>query len=251
MEIEFSILTKDHQSLIVKTRDRWSLRGFMDWKRASTTEKKNERREAIHKAAFELFKKKGYDNVSFNGIASEAGFTKSNMYRYFKSKEEIFLNIFAELFEKWSENCIKYLQTLEQNTNVSNFAETWVNTLLSHQQFLDLTPILFLSLEKNSSYEQLTQFKKLSGNYLHNISVEICRVYPELDGKIAYSFLDLSYSAMSSFWAKSTQNETLEKIYKQDIFKELKPDFEKDLRSSIEIIIHGIKVNEANKANKE
>ncbi len=219
----------------------------MDWKRATTDEKKKERKVAIYNAAYELFKKKGYDNVSFNGIASEAGFTKSNMYRYFNSKEEIFLNIFAELFEKWSKNCIKYLQTLEQNVDVCNFAETWVNTLLSQKQFLDLTPILFLSLEKNSSYEQLFEFKKLSENLLNNIAIEISRVYPELNEKIVFDFLDLSYSAVSTFWAKSTQNDNLEKIYNQDMFKGLKPDFEKDLKSSIEIIINGIKVNEKNK----
>jgi len=36
----------------------------MNWQRARTDEKKNERKEAIHKAAFTLFKKNGYDNVS-------------------------------------------------------------------------------------------------------------------------------------------------------------------------------------------
>ncbi len=218
----------------------------MDWKRATTEEKKNERKVAIYNSAFELFKKKGYDNVSFNGIASEAGFTKSNMYRYFKSKEEIFLNIFAELFENWSDDCIQKLQELKQNEVVSKFAETWVDTLLSHQQFLDLTPILFLSLEKNSSYEQLLEFKKQSKKLLYNIAMEVCRIYPELDGIRAYNFLDLSYSAMSNFWAKSTHNETLIKIYSQDMFKELKPNFEKDLISSIEIIVHGIRYNKAN-----
>ncbi|MGL1893401.1 MAG: TetR family transcriptional regulator [Spirochaetaceae bacterium] len=218
----------------------------MDWKRATTEDKKNERKVAIYNAAFKLFKKKDYNSVSFNGIASEAGFTKSNMYRYFNSKEEIFLNIFAELFEKWSDDCIKDLQNLEQNVDANSFAKTWVNTLLSHQQFLDLTPILFLSLEKNSSYEQLFKFKKLSKNLLHKIAMKICRIYPELDGIRAFNFLDLSYSAMSHFWAKSTNNETLKKIYSQDIFKELKPNFEKDLISSIEIIIHGIRFNKTN-----
>jgi len=62
----------------------------MNWQRARTDEKKNERKEAIYQAALTLFKKNGYDKVSFNGIAAEAGFTKSNMYRYFSSKEDIF-----------------------------------------------------------------------------------------------------------------------------------------------------------------
>jgi AcrR family transcriptional regulator len=71
----------------------------MNWQRATTDEKKVERKEAIYKAALLLYKKKSYESISFNAIAVEAGFTKSNMYRYFSSKEEIFLNIFAQLFQ--------------------------------------------------------------------------------------------------------------------------------------------------------
>ncbi|MCP3922043.1 MAG: TetR/AcrR family transcriptional regulator [Desulfobacterales bacterium] len=215
----------------------------MNWQRARTDEKKNERKEAIHKAAFTLFKKNGYDNVSFNGIASEAGFTKSNMYRYFSSREEIFLNVFADLFEKWFEDCIKGLQKLEQNEVISNFSKTWVKSLMSHPQFLDLTPILFVSLEKNSSYEQLLEFKKMAKNLLYKISIEISRIYPEIEGEKAFRFLTLCHAATSNYWAAATQNEALKKIYQQDMFKELKPNFEKDLTTSIEIFIQGIKAS--------
>lgn len=48
-----------------------------------------------------LFKKRGYENVTLNGIAVEAGFTKSNLYRSFSSREEIFLSIFSGLFSEW------------------------------------------------------------------------------------------------------------------------------------------------------
>ncbi len=136
----------------IQISDHRSLKRNMNWQRARTDEKKNERKKAIHKAAFTLFKKNGYDNVSFNGIASEAGFTKSNMYRYFSSREEIFLNVFADLFEKWVEDCIRRLQKLDQKEAISNFARIWVESHKSHTQFLDLTPILFVSLERNSSY---------------------------------------------------------------------------------------------------
>ena len=70
---------------------------IMNWQRARTDEKKNERKEAIYQAAFTLFKNNGYDKVSFNAIAVEAGFTKSNMYRYFCSKDEIFFKCLCQL----------------------------------------------------------------------------------------------------------------------------------------------------------
>ncbi len=215
----------------------------MNWQRARTDEKKNERKAAIYKAAFTLFKKNGYDKVSFNGIAAEAGFTKSNMYRYFSSKEEIFLNVFAELFEAWFEDCNKQLQALEQNEQVQNFACCWVNSLLSHPQFLDLTPILFTALEKNSSFEQLLEFKRLAMNLLYRISIEISRIYPDIQGEQAFQFLTLSYAAMANFWAANSQSEALQQIYQLEEFAALTPNFRKDLTSSIEIIIRGLRAS--------
>ncbi len=184
----------------------------MNWQRARTDDKKNKRKEAIYKAAFTLFKKNGYDNVSFNGIASEAGFTKSNMYRYFSSRDEIFLNVFADLFEKWVEDCCKRLQKLEQGDSIKHFAKTYVKSLMPHPEFLDLTPILFLSLEKNSSFEQLLEFKKLAKKLLYKISIEISRIYPDIQGENAFRFLALGHAATSNYWAAASQNETLKKI---------------------------------------
>lgn len=213
----------------------------MNWKRARTDDRKNERKEEIYNAAFELFKKNGYEKVSFNGIASEAGFTKSNMYRYFSSKEDIFLNVFAELFEQWFEDCIASLQQLESGADVKRFADAYVQSFLLHPKFLDLTPILFVSLEKNSSYEQLLIFKRQAKGLLFQIAMEVCRIYPELEIDKAFRFLTLSYAATSNFWAANQQNDALRKIYEQEEFQDLKPDFEQDLTASVEVIIHGLK----------
>ncbi len=215
----------------------------MNWKRARTDENKNERKEAIYEAAFTLFKKNGYDKVSFNGIASQAGFTKSNMYRYFSSKEEIFLNVFSTLFKDWFEDCTKGLKGLKQNEAIEKFSKSWVDTLMAHPQFLDLTPLLFLALEKNSSFEQLLEFKRMSKDLLFRITVEISRVYPDIDAERAFKFLTLSYAATANYWAANTQSEALLKIYQLDEFTELRPNFEKDLTTSIEIILKGINEN--------
>lgn len=213
----------------------------MNWQRARTEEKKNERKEAIYNAALTLFKRNGYDNVSFNSIASEAGFTKSNMYRYFSSREEIFLNVFADLFKKWVEDCLKLLNALEPDEDINHFAKAYTESLLLHPKFLDLTPVLFISLEKNSSYEQLVEFKRLSKNLLYSIAVEVSRIYPDLTIEKAFQFLNLSFAAMSSYWAATFQNDALKKIYAQDEFKELTPNFKENLEASIEIIIRGLR----------
>ncbi|MBQ4848105.1 TetR/AcrR family transcriptional regulator [Pseudoalteromonas sp. MMG005] len=214
----------------------------MNWKRARTDERKNERKEAIYDAAYTLFKAKGYDKVSFNGIASEAGFTKSNMYRYFSSKEEIFLNVFASLFEQWFDNYCARLQKLKENECVDNFTEAWVGSFSEHPKLMDLMPILFSSLEKNSSYEQLQAFKRLSKNLLYRITLEISRIYPSVQGEKAFKFLNLGYAATVNCWTANSQSEALKKLYEDEEFKDLKPNFEYDLSESITIVIRGLKL---------
>ena len=221
----------------------------MDWQRARTDEKKSQRKEAIYSAAFSLLKRNGYENVSFNKIAAEAGFTKSNLYRYYSSREEIFLNIFSNLFELWVDNCLQRLRKLGEGERISRFANTWVKSMKGHKEFLDLTPLLFISLEKNSSFEQLYSFKMAAKNRLFEIAVEVQRIYPELTIQDAFRYLTLSFAAATNYWAASTENQTLDKIYQMAEFKELKPDFEKDLAAAIEIVLRGLEVKQ--KSNSE
>ncbi len=191
----------------------------MNWQRARTDEKKIERKEAIYQAALTLFKKKGYDKVSFNGIAVEAGFTKSNMYRYFSSKDDIFLNVFADLFEQWVGDFSQQLQTLEQEAAAKDFAVLWLKTLLSQPKLLDLMPILFTSLERNSSFEQLLAFKRLSMNLLYRLTLDITRIYPDIAGEKAFKLLTLSYAATTNYWAATMQSDALRKVYQLKSFR--------------------------------
>ncbi|ARP55339.1 transcriptional regulator [Alcaligenes faecalis] len=54
-------------------------------------------REAILEAAFRLFAHNGYSNTRMSQIASEAGMTQGNLYRYFDSK---FLLLY-EIYTPW------------------------------------------------------------------------------------------------------------------------------------------------------
>ncbi len=56
-----------------------------------------ERRKEILNAAKELFSKSGYHGVSVDAIARKAGISKGNLYWHFKSKQEIFLQLFEYL----------------------------------------------------------------------------------------------------------------------------------------------------------
>ena len=212
----------------------------MTWKRARTEEKKNERKEAIYEAAVTLFTKNGYDNVSLNGIAAEAGFTKSNLYRYYTSREEIFLRIFSELFATWSEACLKDMRNVETGASIEEFAVVWTEAALPHKQLMELMPLLFISLEQNSSYEQLLKFKRLTVKVLAEHGAELVRIFPKLDAQKAGSFLILINSTLASLWASSAYNETLASVYDQEEFQVLKPVFDRDVNLAVTTLLRGL-----------
>ncbi|MDX3388285.1 TetR family transcriptional regulator [Streptomyces niveiscabiei] len=51
-------------------------------------------RAELAQAAFELFRREGYENVTINDLAAAAGVSRSTFLRYFGSKEEAALNAF-------------------------------------------------------------------------------------------------------------------------------------------------------------
>jgi TetR/AcrR family transcriptional regulator len=212
----------------------------MDWQRARTPEKVEERKQAILEAAKELFSKERYEDISFNSIAAKAGFTKSNVYRYFSSREEIFLLIYSELIADWSRSMVRYYQSLEKGVNIESFAQGLVKITTGHKQFLDLTPLIFTSLEQNSSPEQLLSFKELTSSVIAEHTTALQRLFPQMTFDDVYLFLRIFQAVASSFWATANPNQELKKIYRKPEFKIIKPDFEKELKTAVSVLLSGL-----------
>lgn len=70
-------------------------------KRKQIEDTRRRKREAILKAAKELFLKEGFENVSMRGIAAEVGCSPAALYRYFKNKREILTSLRNEGYSEY------------------------------------------------------------------------------------------------------------------------------------------------------
>jgi TetR/AcrR family transcriptional regulator len=61
----------------------------------------NEKREVILEAALDVFSTYGFRGATIDQIAEAAGMSKPNLLYYFKSKEDIHLNLLQRLLETW------------------------------------------------------------------------------------------------------------------------------------------------------
>jgi AcrR family transcriptional regulator len=73
-------------------------------------EPKEKRKESIFEAALLCFNETGYDKTNSETIAARAGMSKGGLFHYFKSKKQLFLELFQYRVNKYFDqmkSCIK------------------------------------------------------------------------------------------------------------------------------------------------
>ncbi|HET6858355.1 MAG TPA: TetR/AcrR family transcriptional regulator [Streptomyces sp.] len=82
--------------------------------RARRPEHKQQRRQAILDAARTLGMESGVREVTLRGVALAVGLAKSNVARYFGTREEIFLELAAEAWGEWERALTERLEGIER-----------------------------------------------------------------------------------------------------------------------------------------
>jgi AcrR family transcriptional regulator len=75
---------------------------------------RNERRQKILAAAADLFGANPYDSVQMRDVAARAAVGKPTLYRYFPSKEELFLEVFKSGLDRLDAEVATILKDREQ-----------------------------------------------------------------------------------------------------------------------------------------
>ena len=213
----------------------------MNWKRARRPEQIAVRRNSILQAAHSLFREKEYEKISLNEIARVAGINKANVYRYFSSKEEIFLAKFESEFNSFARSLIKNLSDLRAKSSAKRVCQIWLDTTLERPALLDLMPQLSLSLEKNSSVEKIVQFKRGLHEQMSDVVCEFVRVYPGLSVEQWGEVFEHAGSMMSGLWPQSNPGDSVvEAMTRLDLQPwEFRPRMERVLL----MLIQGIQAN--------
>ena len=129
-----------------------------DYIRARSPEQKKERMQAIMTAADELFAERPYHQITMGTIAEELGWSRSNLYKYAATQEEIFLELHAAKNRAWLEELAAELAGAP--LPAEEFARRWAEVTGRHASFLRYQGILVSIIESNVTLERLTAFKR-------------------------------------------------------------------------------------------
>ncbi len=211
----------------------------MKWQRARSEKQKQQRISEIVSATARLYNKHSFEAISFSLIAKEAGFTRSNLYKYFSSKEEIFLAFLIQDTRLWRADLLKTCRR-RKIESIDKFASVWVKTLVKHKRFLDLLSLLPTFLEKNVTEQKLVDFKRSVVNELKVLSEFMCDMFPALNPQKTGEFLELQLAPMIGLYQITNLSELQQKVLEYPEFKHMKIDFNTYLQKSVECFLHGL-----------
>lgn len=208
-----------------------------EWKRARTEDQIEERLSQILESASSLFREIPYDGVTLKNIADRAGFTRSNLYRYFSSKEEIFSALYIRVAEQWVSDVE---QTLQGKYSPEAFLEQWVKLLERHRQFLELTPLLALSLERYSSREAFREMKIEVSRLSLRLSWVLQVVLPSLSDQDIYHFLRTNQILVAGAWPMGQRTVLQEEVLDELGLPGMRIDFFETFRESLALVLSGL-----------
>lgn len=125
----------------------------------------NARREEIINACEKLYKTMSFKEITIKEIGNVTSFTRTSIYNYFETKEEIFLALLKREYDLWV-NDLNGLIENNESMSADDFADALARSLESRKQLLKLLSMNHYDMEENSRKENLTEFKVSYGNAL-------------------------------------------------------------------------------------
>lgn len=158
------------------------------WQRARSEEQIEERVVAILDATTRLLKTTELEEITVSAIAEEAEFTRSNIYKYFPTREDIFLAILQQDMKSWRKAVEKKFTPAQQD--VSQFCVDWVDLQLKkYKRMINLQTILYTVIEKKCSYDKLVEFKLVTRDEYFLVTQYLVQFFPQLTAEKSAEFV--------------------------------------------------------------
>lgn len=174
------------------------------------------RKEEIVNACEKLYQTMSFKEITIKEIGAVTSFTRTSIYNYFQTKEEIFLALMQREYEEWSAE----MYALAEGNNAmsaADFADAIAHSLEKHEQLLKLLAMNHYDMEEHSRPERLTEFKLAYSASLDAVRACIRKFFPDTDCE---SFIFVFFPFMFGVYPYSVTTEK-----QLEAMREAKMDF--------------------------
>ena len=216
----------------------------MTFQRARNEEQREVRRQAILRTAEAMLAEMPVSAISLNELSRRVGLAKSNVLRYFESREAVLLELMDAAWREWLDALAGEL-VVDGSTpvaaRVEHIAEVLARTLVDRPMLCELGSSSSAVLEHNVSAAVAARFKRAALADTDALAHLVAGVVPELGGPAAQRFAGTAALMVGALWAATRPSPAVCAVYEADPeLAAMRLDFGDALRELLATVITGL-----------
>jgi AcrR family transcriptional regulator len=216
------------------------------FKRARSDDQREARRRAILDTAAAMLSEMPVSAVSLNELSRRVGLAKSNVLRYFESREAVLLDLLDAASQEWAGQLDGVLGAAidpagSPRERGDQLAAALATSLAGHPVLCDLISAQAAVLERNVSPQLAAQHKRAAVAHADTFAGLLDKHLPELGEHDAWRLAAATLMVTSTVWTHSQPSAAMLAAYEADpSLAALRIDFPAALRETLEVLISGL-----------
>jgi AcrR family transcriptional regulator len=178
--------------------------------------------------------------VSLSAIARLSGLAKSNVYRYFASREEIFLHLLVAAEHRWVADVERSLLPLKGCGDPDRVGSILAETATRYPRLCELGAQLASVLEQNLSEKTILWFKEDSVQLSMRLGHAVSLALPSFSPTEAPRLLRYLYAAVAGLWPSAHPPPEVARVIMRPHLAQFRCDFSLELKTMTCALLRGL-----------
>lgn len=215
------------------------------FQRARSEEQRAARRRAILDTAAAMLDEMLVSEVSLNELSRRVGLAKSNVLRYFESREAILLELLDQAEKQWvTELAGRFSAGIDTGgdgrVRGDQFAAVLAGSLAARRVLCDLLSAQASVLEHNVAPDIAARYKRATLANIGALAALVRRYLPELGEDDAFKVSGMTVVLVGALWSATCSSESMLAAYAADpALAAMRMDFATALEEAVAVLISG------------
>ncbi len=216
----------------------------VEFQRARSPAQQELRRAAIVAAARSLLDEGQLADISLRELSRAVGLSKSNVVRYFPTREAVFLTVLVDDWRLWLDDVERRLAAPTRKRRVDSrsveVAHALAGSLVEHQRYCDLLASCPSVLERNVPVEAAREFKLAALNLLGRLATIVRRRLPEIGEAAAFEFAGILWALVAGAWPMANPAPSVATVLLEPSLAAMCVDFEPAIGRAAALVLTGL-----------
>ncbi len=209
-------------------------------RRARSVEDKQQRRQDILDRAWELFQARPWAELTMSDVAESAGLSKAALYRYFDTKEALFLEVEAARLGEWLEALGTDLDRLPRPASPELVGTLVADSLVGRPGLPRLLALLHVSLEHNVPFDAALAFKRALHDWLVRLGGQLEGALGNLPAGAGLAAALQLHALCIGLWQMADAGPIMKRLLQKPELRPLRVEFHPALEAGAATLLRGL-----------